>query len=713
MKLIDIIKAEKEYAHKVFEEAFIDQASGSALALSNAAENSTFDIKVRSKNLIPYPYYKPDGEYTSNGMTIVINGEGDISVSGTPTGIIQVTLYEGEPLVKSGTCVLSDGRGAVNAAIFLELYTVDDTYITALSTANGDCIYNAEDYPTVGKWYIRAKRRANGVEASGTIKPMLNVGTTAMPFAPYVSDLSAVGVKKYGKNLIPYPYHSSSYSQNGLTYTDNGDGSITVNGTATASAMFFITGNQASRLFLKAGTYTLSGNPAAFQLILYAYENTSSNTAIASFPTTNSTPKTFTLTQDAYCLVYISSKTGLEVNNVVVKPQLELNSVATEYEKPIEPTTYAVSADGTVEDVTPIYPNTTLLTDTAGAVIDCTYTLNNNIVKIIEAHSVQKDEAGSIIDNHLLNSSLVAFGGNGIKIGQEKLDEKILKSIKPLPAQVEKNKNDINILKAAAEGALFTEQTYITPVMATSLNDVDYWQSIVEEIPAAGGIAYVSSIGGMDPISDTQYFSSDTAPHSLSLVYLDAPDGNIVTETIYTFSEETRSILADFSTSLHYYDSEMQIEIKRHNYIDVINKKYYINTKYAALTGDEEDLIYYEEDNITVFPSIKLASEDANSYLYYSSGIMPTPFLSYINGDLVFGVQASPDELREACANDYGAKIIYCCRPEVIDLSNYLSDIAIDVAYKYGFGLVAYDYNGNHLNLPTSSVFTYYQKITS
>lgn len=43
-----------------------------------------------------------------------------------------------------------------------------------------------------------------------------------------------------------------------------------------------------------------------------------------------------------------------------------------------EPVNYPVGADGTVQGVTPIYPNTTLLTDTAGAIIDCTYNRDIN-----------------------------------------------------------------------------------------------------------------------------------------------------------------------------------------------------------------------------------------------------------------------------------------------------------------------------------------------
>ena len=42
-----------------------------------------------------------------------------------------------------------------------------------------------------------------------------------------------------GKNLIPYPYYrGASYTSNGITYTVNLDGSITANGTATATSVY-------------------------------------------------------------------------------------------------------------------------------------------------------------------------------------------------------------------------------------------------------------------------------------------------------------------------------------------------------------------------------------------------------------------------------------------------------------------------------------------
>ena len=46
--------------------------------------------------------------------------------------------------------------------------------------------------------------------------------------------------KTSGKQLLEYPYYNTTTTVNGITFTDNGDGSITISGTATAEARFWI-----------------------------------------------------------------------------------------------------------------------------------------------------------------------------------------------------------------------------------------------------------------------------------------------------------------------------------------------------------------------------------------------------------------------------------------------------------------------------------------
>lgn len=53
-----------------------------------------------------------------------------------------------------------------------------------------------------------------------------------------ITDIWKVQGELGAKNLIPYPYLMTTKSANGVTFTDNGDGSITVNGTATTNLWF-------------------------------------------------------------------------------------------------------------------------------------------------------------------------------------------------------------------------------------------------------------------------------------------------------------------------------------------------------------------------------------------------------------------------------------------------------------------------------------------
>nr|DAT96422.1 MAG TPA: hypothetical protein [Bacteriophage sp.] len=53
--------------------------------------------------------------------------------------------------------------------------------------------------------------------------------------------------------------------------------------------------------------------------------------------------------------------------------QIEISPIVTDYEPYITKVDYTPTADGIVEGVTSLYPNTTLMTDTNGIIIDCDY----------------------------------------------------------------------------------------------------------------------------------------------------------------------------------------------------------------------------------------------------------------------------------------------------------------------------------------------------
>ena len=194
-------------------------------------------------------------------------------------------------------------------------------------------------------------------------------------------DFSAVSVKKYGKNLIPYPYMEMTKTVNGITFTDNGDGSITVNGTATANAIYFVRTN--TNFTVEKGIYTLSGcptggNKSSYSLGIDVYND---KTWLKNFfdygegVFVDLTSSVFTGLP-----VYIRVVTGTTVNNLVFKPMLELGNAATDYEPYKAPVTY--TPDGKVSGVTLGSDTATLTTDTSGVIINAKY--KKDITKAFE-----------------------------------------------------------------------------------------------------------------------------------------------------------------------------------------------------------------------------------------------------------------------------------------------------------------------------------------
>lgn len=138
-----------------------------------------------------------------------------------------------------------------------------------------------------------------------------------------------------GKNLLPYPYLQSTKTESGITFTDNGDGTITANGTATADISFSII-NINSKLKLNDGTYTFSGAPeggsdTTYKLVYDFYKDTkwiSLNTDYG-----NGSTRTIKDLDYTHLVVSIKIMSGTQCNNLTFKPQIELGSSATKYEK--------------------------------------------------------------------------------------------------------------------------------------------------------------------------------------------------------------------------------------------------------------------------------------------------------------------------------------------------------------------------------------------
>lgn len=235
------------------------------------------------------------------------------------------------------------------------------------------------DFPRIAKVEILV--RSDSVASNNKTVTLYDIqfelGETATPYTPYITDFTDVEVTRCGKNLIPYPYSNTSWTDNGITYTANDDGSITANGTFENIEISSFATVSWLTLPLNA-TYTISGAPVLSGLSTQVrYCDLSDGHALDNASSQNGDSTTFVAsTSGVEAGIQISIKstgTVSSVNNLVFKPQIELGSVATEYEPYVESVSYTPLEDGSVEGVTSLYPVTTLLTDTEGVIIDCEY----------------------------------------------------------------------------------------------------------------------------------------------------------------------------------------------------------------------------------------------------------------------------------------------------------------------------------------------------
>jgi len=127
-----------------------------------------------------------------------------------------------------------------------------------------------------------------------------------------------ITMHQQGKNLIPFPYANSSATINGVTITNNEDGSITLNGTAT-------------------GYIYHSLKPEDGINLIGAYAKTAGNgiTVVngVTLSLLNGSDEIF-LVNTKNGLLYMQITKGVTVNNLTVYPQIEKGTVVTEWESP-------------------------------------------------------------------------------------------------------------------------------------------------------------------------------------------------------------------------------------------------------------------------------------------------------------------------------------------------------------------------------------------
>ena len=277
------------------------------------------------KNLIPNNAVSK----TINGVTFTVNADGSVLVNGTNTASDWATTFEiSTTLLKAGEYYLSQSYASEGAIIFLRLRTNNSmgTAIKELGNKSQDTFSLSNDTNV----YCDIQIRPNGVINNVVIRPMIRLASveddTYVPYIPdntelvRYSDNTILGAKNLLSNI------ATTITKSGITFTVNTDGTVIVNGTATANTNLTISNIITDKTF-RQGSYILSGCPSGGSSntyfieysngVNYAYMDSGNGVLInsifsdASYPTSR---------------VYIQIKSGQSFTNAVFKPMIRLAS---------------------------------------------------------------------------------------------------------------------------------------------------------------------------------------------------------------------------------------------------------------------------------------------------------------------------------------------------------------------------------------------------
>lgn len=334
--------------------------SGEELYLTDISPiEHNLGVKVSSKNLLNNILKSG----STNGITYTVNEDKSVVVNGTATSACYIKI--GEIEFDVGTYIMSGCPSGGNNSTYNIYTSMNNNYYYDVGSGKA---FTVSEKTNLRSIYIFVGK--NVVINNLIFKPMLEKGTKATAYTPFVEDVSTTTLKAQGKNLIPYPYAYTTKTVNGITFTDNGDGSITANGTATADVYHNVMGVNIP-VSLPVGVYTLSGSPAGggWSSYLIYIANMTTRVNLGS-DIGNGCAINIDLTNDGNNSVMIFIKSGITVDNLVFKPMIAVGT-NTEYEPYKEPANYKPMADGAVEGVVNKYCN--FSTNTEGVLIEVEY----------------------------------------------------------------------------------------------------------------------------------------------------------------------------------------------------------------------------------------------------------------------------------------------------------------------------------------------------
>ena len=354
-------------ANNTFANALRGTASGEAVAITDVSPlEHRITVKVRGKNLIPFPYERPAGtSVTKSGVTFTTNADGSITLNGTATGNIFQTIVTPYLELQDGTYTLSGGyRDDPNRAALCIRNPSNTMMASSESTSAKYDTQTAGNIVKEAYLYIYNGSTFDNI----TIFPQLEEGTIATTYAPYVEDISTVQVGTCGKNVFFTTTERKEYK--GITAEKTEDGTFHVYGTSDGTGDFWMDMN----INLPRGRYTGSGCPKGGSSTTWFIEYHNQNTGKGKIDYGDGVEFDTSATQTI--VVHLVVRNGQTVD-LVFKPMIELGTGDKVYEPFKAPAFYIPDSNGETS-VKSIFPVTTLLSNTDGVIIDCTYNRDIN-----------------------------------------------------------------------------------------------------------------------------------------------------------------------------------------------------------------------------------------------------------------------------------------------------------------------------------------------
>lgn len=316
-------KITKFYASSQGEAHLADSDNGKIMDMMLYGKSEQFT--TIGKNLLKIK----DGTQKSRGVTVTAK-DGVVALKGTATES-GWAVFTVDSFVLDGTYILSS-----NITANIRVLVANKSFKTVLEQGKSATLENVEASKvcftiTEGETYDISNILIQIEKGSVATSCEPYTGGIPSPNPSYPQEIKSVvnpTVKVCGKNLIQPLMPTTTVG--GVTVTNNGDGTYTLNGTATANITFRIDqSSYTGRDNLKKykGTYTFSRSDTSYEARIQQQDTW----LVAMYLNIGLQSVTKEINFDN-CFVFISASKGTTYNNVLVDLQIESGSTATPFE---------------------------------------------------------------------------------------------------------------------------------------------------------------------------------------------------------------------------------------------------------------------------------------------------------------------------------------------------------------------------------------------